>query len=213
MFSARSRLALCGFFLLIAFASMASQSAYADEAASNPRLAMKVPSQDSPSDLPPSRDAAPANLEEDKAERERQEQLRTVSIMNYTARPVGYRLSRTSGRTWTHLYTLPGKTIHRFTADNIEDPSVVRTLNLFGKSGYVFICFRVANGWDVFKILTNSSYAYVENSNGHGELVDPSTAKPLARVPAGDEEKIIKLLEANHCFIEFQDIQMDLSGP
>ena len=95
MFSARSRLALCGFFLLSAFASMALQTARADEAASSPRVAMKVPSQTSPSDLPPSHDAAPANIEEDKAERERQEQLRTVSIMNYTSKPVGYRLLRT----------------------------------------------------------------------------------------------------------------------
>ena len=183
---------------------MAPQTARAGEAASDLRLARKVPSQASPSDLPPGRDAAPANLDEDKAERERQEQLRTVSIMNYTAKPFHYELSRTSGRTWTHEYTLPSKTIHRYTADDIHDPSVFRTLNLFGKAGYIFMRFRVAGGWEIYKILTNASYAYVENENGYGELVDPSTAQPLARVKAGNERKMLQLLDANHCFVELR---------
>jgi hypothetical protein len=176
--------------------------AQADETASSPRVAMKVPSQASPSDLPPGRE--PANLNEDKAERERQEALITVSIMNYTADPFEYELSRTSGKTWTSPYSLPTRTIHRFRATDIKEPSVFRTLNLFGKSGYIFIRFRTAGGWQIYKILTNSSYAYVENSNGYGELVDPSTAQPLARVPAGNERKMLQLLQSNHCFVEFE---------
>jgi len=194
--------ALRGLFLLTLVASIAPQSARADEAAPGQRLATKVPSSSSPSDMP--LDRQPANLEEEKAEREREVQARTVSIMNYTAKPFRYELSRVSGRTWTHEYTLPSKTIHRFTADNIKDPSVFRTLNLFGKPGYIFMRFRVVGGWEVYKILTNSSYAYVENENDYGELVDPSTAQPLARVKAGNEKKMLQLLDANHCFVEFE---------
>jgi hypothetical protein len=202
MFATRSLLALCGLSFLALVASIAPPRAEADDAAAGQRLAMKIPSQSSPSDLPPGRE--PANLEEDKAERERQEQMRTVSIMNYSARPLNYWLSRTSGRTWTQPYTLPSKTIHRFMADDIKEPSVFRTLNVFGKPGYIFVRFRAAGGWSVYKILTNSSYAYVENDNGNGELVDPATAQPLARVKAGDERKMLQLLDANHCFYDLQ---------
>jgi hypothetical protein len=170
-------------------------SVRADENTTDERVARRVPN--AGGRVP---NHEPVNLEVDNDEQARLLKARSVTIMNYTAKPFSYQISRSSGAPWTHEYTLASKMKHTFTATEARNPYFSRSLLSLGKPGHVFIRFRVTNGWEEFKVLTNSSYAYVENENGYGELVDPTVTHPMARIKAGEEQKFLSLLQANHCF-------------
>jgi hypothetical protein len=183
----------CVFYALLSFAFglLGSSTARAEVPATSVSLNAPTPF-----------DRGPAQLEEEVSAEQRKQDYVTVKIMNYTDRPLNYQLARSSGPAWTKTYTLPPRQSHSFSADDILRPSTIRTLNAFGKPGYAFIRFPVADGYEMFKILTNNSYAYVVNENGYGDLVEPTGAKPTARIQPGKERAMLESLEAHHAFVQ-----------
>lgn len=128
-----------------------------------------------------------------------------VRIMNYSSQPLRYQISRTSGKTWTHYYTLASGMMNQFNPDTRDQGSIIRTLNGSGSPGYVFIRYAVPGGFQSFKLLGNNAYGFVINSNGYGEIVEPNLAgRPIPRVPRGAQALQLFQLYANHCYFDRQ---------
>jgi hypothetical protein len=123
-----------------------------------------------------------------------------VKIVNWSKQTFNYQVSRTSGPTWTSSYSLPDSMMHTFTADPLNQRSIIRTLNVFSNPGYLFIRFSVPNGFEVFKILTGNSYVYMVNANGYGELFEGTGSMPGPRTPAGAQAQALFELGANHAY-------------
>ena len=90
--------------------------------------------------------------------------------------------------------------MHTFTADRLNQRSIIRTLNVFSNPGYLFIRFPVPDGFEVFKILTGNNYVYMVNANGYGELFEGLEMSPDLE-PRQEPRLSTLRARANHCLL------------